>query len=61
MISTTRTAGVLQTARSSMALSAPQKEARQCLNKITLLQAKLNIAEKNLRDLLKVHGLQVLR
>ncbi len=44
----------------SAGLNTPQKEVRQHLNKITRLQTKLCIAEKNLRDLLKIHGLKVL-
>ena len=36
------------------------KQAKKCLNKITLLQEKLNMEEGNLRGLLKVYGLKVL-
>ncbi|HXH55379.1 MAG TPA: hypothetical protein VNK03_06545 [Gammaproteobacteria bacterium] len=44
----------------SKSLEKPQREAKEYLNKITLLQGQLNREEQNLRILLKAHGPQVL-
>ena len=44
----------------SKSLEKSQREAKQYLNKITLLQGKLNIEEQNLRVLLKIHGSKIL-
>jgi hypothetical protein len=41
-------------------LEKSQREAKQYLNKITLLQGKLNVEEQNLRVLLKIHGPTIL-
>lgn len=41
-------------------LEKSQREAKQYLDKITLLQGELNIEEQNLRVLLKIHGPKIL-
>ena len=41
-------------------LEKSQREAKQYLDKITLLQGKINIEEQNLRVLLKIHGSKIL-
>ncbi len=44
----------------SKILEGPQREAKKYLDKITILQEKLNIEEKNLKALLKTYGLGIL-
>ena len=41
-------------------LEGPRGEAEKYLNRITLLQEKLNMEEKNLMALVEVHGVEVL-
>ena len=44
----------------SKRLEKSQREAKQYLNKITILQQKLDIEEQNLRFLIKIHGPKIL-